>query len=195
MYCCPRRVRRKGRKVSEGPCCAWCFDESSHSHMQLASKQLVGMLILVIAKKDVVHLFSDIKTASVGVGIMGVMVRSLQALNRSLILREHQGNKGATALRLTYTPSPTPNLPYPRPTVITFVNSHLAAFDEMYDRRNSDFQELSKRLLFDSGIPQDSEMQEDGYAPPTIPLTVFQSDLLFWMVICSPSPHSPYSLT
>ncbi|KAJ3485089.1 hypothetical protein NLI96_g5200 [Meripilus lineatus] len=166
---------------------AWCtaalagLGEKAEKYQKLASKQLVGMLILVIAKKDVVHLFSDIKTASVGVGIMGVMVRSLQALNRSLILREHQGNKGATALRLTYTPSPTPNLPYPRPTVITFVNSHLAAFDEMYDRRNSDFQELSKRLLFDSGIPQDSEMQEDGYAPPTIPLTVFQSDLLFWM--------------
>lgn len=41
---------------------------------QIASKQLVGMLILVIAKKSIKSCFSDIQATSVGAGIMGLMV-------------------------------------------------------------------------------------------------------------------------
>lgn len=53
----------------------------------------------------------------------------------------------------------------------------------MYDRRNADFNDLSRRISFDSGIPiQDPATAPEGYPPPTVPLSVYQSDVLFWMV-------------
>jgi phosphatidylinositol-bisphosphatase len=41
---------------------------------QLASKQLVGMLIIAIVKKSRLSCFSDITLSAAGAGIMGVMV-------------------------------------------------------------------------------------------------------------------------
>jgi phosphatidylinositol-bisphosphatase len=43
---------------------------------QLASKQLVGMLIIAIVKKSRLSYFSDITLSAAGAGIMGVMVQS-----------------------------------------------------------------------------------------------------------------------
>lgn len=91
-----------------------------------------------------------------------------------------QGNKGATAIRLEFTPkiSSDPRITY-RSTVLTFVNAHLAASDEMVERRNYDFQELSGRLAFPpsglNGSYSPSSFAEDTY-------NVYQSDVLFWMV-------------
>ena len=79
-----------------------------------------------------------------------------------------QGNKGASALRFTL-----------HSTVLTFVNAHLAAFDEYTDRRNADFHDLSRRLLF-----LDPEAEE-GMEPSSE--SIFQSDALFWMVRLSSS--------
>ncbi len=42
---------------------------------QLVSKQLVGMLLVLIVKKRLRPNFSDVRTTSVGAGIMGIMVR------------------------------------------------------------------------------------------------------------------------
>ena len=94
-----------------------------------------------------------------------------------------QGNKGATALRLTFQPRPTVDARNPRPVVLTVVNAHLAAYDEMYDRRNADFHDISKRLVFDSGVPalDGAPSSQLGPAPPSVPLGVFQSDALFWL--------------
>lgn len=61
--------------------------------------------------------------------------------SRSPFYRSTQGNKGATAIRFKY-----------RSTVLSFVNSHLAAYDEFVERRNADFHELSRRMVFDSTI-------------------------------------------
>ncbi|KAG6840962.1 hypothetical protein C0991_002944 [Blastosporella zonata] len=85
------------------------------------------------------------------------------------------GNKGGTAVRLTFTPpaSDTMDLASCGPTTLTFVNSHLAAFDEMYEKRNLDFQDLSKRFRFDSGFV-------DATGP--FVTTAYESDVLFWMV-------------
>lgn len=70
----------------------------------------------------------------------------------------------------------TPNL-----TVLTFVNAHLAAFDEMFDRRNVDFHELSRRLVFETRSGLAEEVEED--AEETIPwLGLFNTDALFWLV-------------
>ncbi|KAG1769780.1 DNase I-like protein [Suillus occidentalis] len=112
---------------------------------KLASKQLVGMLIVAIAKKSRLSCFGDIRFSAVGAGIMGIM-----------------GNKGATAIRMSYTPLAQEISP--SPTVLTFVNAHLAAFDEMVERRNFDFHDISRRLT----------------SRRTVGL--FESDVLFWML-------------
>ncbi|KAG1802570.1 DNase I-like protein [Suillus variegatus] len=130
---------------------------------KLASKQLVGMLIVAIAKKSRLSCFSDIRFSTAGAGIMGIM-----------------GNKGATAIRMSYTPLAQEISP--SPTVLTFVNAHLAAFDEMVERRNFDFHDLSRRLVFD----QTDELDSDSYANTASetsrrPVGLFESDVLFWM--------------
>jgi inositol polyphosphate 5-phosphatase INPP5B/F len=61
------------------------------------------------------------------------------------------------------------------------VNSHLAAFDEMVDRRNMDYQDLCMRLGFDVPIGGGSNQVSRG--PPQIEkIGIFESDALFWMV-------------
>lgn len=66
---------------------------------------------------------------------------------------------------------------------MTFVNTHLAAFDEMYEKRNADFHDLSKRLQFDSGIAaDDSAAPNGGYGPSNVQLNIFETDVLFWLV-------------
>ncbi|KAG6909315.1 hypothetical protein DXG01_001114 [Tephrocybe rancida] len=116
----------------------------------LISKQLVGMLIVIIAKKTLLPCFSNVATSSAAAGIMGVL-----------------GNKGATAVRLTFTPPPSDSDKQQTssgPSALTFVNSHLAAFDEMYDKRNLDFQDLSKRLRFETGLVALKKASRDGRA-------------------------------
>jgi phosphatidylinositol-bisphosphatase len=97
-------------------------------------------------------------------------------------------------------------VPYPNPTILTFVNTHLAAFDEMAEKRNSDFHELSRRLLFGNAATpstQDTAENDDltDINPPATPLSIgeayeaemtesevnaslciYETDTLFWMV-------------
>ncbi|KAJ3980467.1 DNase I-like protein [Lentinula detonsa] len=126
--------------------------EKAEMYEKLASKQLVGMLIIIIVQKSLKACFSHVMTSSVGAGIMGLM-----------------GNKGGTAIRLAFTPPASSledldsalgetastdehhhGIEHSGPTILTFVVSHLAAFDDMVSKRNADFHELSKRLIFDS---------------------------------------------
>ncbi|KAF9026802.1 DNase I-like protein, partial [Hymenopellis radicata] len=117
---------------------AWCtavfaaLGEHQSEYTKLASKQLVGILIVVIVRKAIAHRFADVRTSVAGVGIMGGS-------------GDDASESGGT--------------------VFTFVNSHLAAFDEMVDKRNSDFADLAKRLTFglESGV------------------TIWESDVVFWM--------------
>jgi phosphatidylinositol-bisphosphatase len=129
-------------------------------YQKLASKQLVGMLIVAIAKKSRLSCFGDIRFSAAGAGIMGIM-----------------GNKGATAIRMSYTPLAQEISP--SPTVLTFVNAHLAAFDEMVERRNFDFHDLSRRLVFD----QTDALDSNSYANTVLETSggLFESDVLFWM--------------
>lgn len=97
-------------------------------------------------------------------------------------------------------------MPVPNPTTLTFVNTHLAAFDEMADKRDSDFHELSRRLLFerDKSTPApplpDSDENNDIDAHQSAlslgesydaemfgldvntPLSIYETDVLFWLV-------------
>jgi phosphatidylinositol-bisphosphatase len=138
---------------------------------KLTSKQLVGMLLIVIVKKALVPCFTDVRSCDAGSGILGFM-----------------GNKGATAIRLGFThslsESSDPQLTTHRPTILTFVNAHLAASDEMVERRHDDFHELGGRLEF---IPNSSD---GSYGPTSLAMdtyNIYQSDVLFWMV------RSPFS--
>ncbi|KAJ7880385.1 hypothetical protein B0H14DRAFT_3768414 [Mycena olivaceomarginata] len=107
---------------------AWCtaafaaLGARAELYEKLASKQLVGMLVVVIVRKALKPCFSEIKTSAAGTGIMGLM-----------------GNKGGTAIRMKFTPPATDAVKNPGPTVLSFVNAHLAAFDEMVEKRNTDF--------------------------------------------------------
>ncbi|KAI0329804.1 DNase I-like protein [Cubamyces sp. BRFM 1775] len=155
---------------------AWCMavfaglGEKAALYEKLVSKQLVGMLLVIITKKRLRACFSEIRTCSVGAGIMGML-----------------GNKGATAARIQFTPMPSAPSAADyegRPVTLTFVNAHLAAFDEMFEKRNADFHDLSKRLLFDSGIVADESVpgSGNGYGPATVQLRVYDTDALFWLV-------------
>ncbi|RDB17258.1 Inositol polyphosphate 5-phosphatase OCRL-1 [Hypsizygus marmoreus] len=144
---------------------AWCaavfaaLGEKAIHYRKLASRQLVGMLIVVIVKNSLFPCFTHVHTSTAGAGILGVM-----------------GNKGGTAIQVTFTPPVflEGEALSPGPTTLTFVNSHLAAFDEMYDKRNSDFQDLSRRLTFELEV-----LDATGLAP--LLTSAYESDALFWM--------------
>jgi phosphatidylinositol-bisphosphatase len=85
----------------------------------------------------------------------------------------------------------------PAPITFTFVNAHLAAFDEMTEKRNADFHDLSKILNFDNNDippqpPQPSVAEGEDIPPEPrtdlMPssqlLSIYETDVLFWMVSC-----------
>ncbi|KAF7986043.1 hypothetical protein HWV62_41408 [Athelia sp. TMB] len=156
---------------------AWCngvlagLGAVRGDYVKLASKQLVGMLVLLIVKMSIVPYIGEIKLTTAGSGIMGMM-----------------GNKGGTALRFTITPplavpvdastvSESRSGPRARPTTLTFVNAHLAAFDEYVDRRNADYHDLGRRLRFDSGSRDGSSDTDTA-----VPTGIWESDIVIWMV-------------
>lgn len=161
------------------------------------------MLLVIFVKKELQSCFGNITTSAAGAGILGIMVSRFQPKRYIVTLNSLtiKGNKGGTAVRLTFTPPSSSieeqsQLHSPGLTTFTFVNAHLAAFDEMVDKRNSDFQDLSKRLSFEGLVPPSSLASEaegrndhaGADAPPNLTvelpprLTVYETDSLFWMV-------------
>ncbi|CAG7831959.1 unnamed protein product [Allacma fusca] len=82
--------------------------------------RLVGMMLIVYAKENLIKSLKQVHMEYVGTGILGKM-----------------GNKGGVAVRFEL-----------EETSICFVNCHLAAHVEEYQRRNQDFQQISTRLTF-----------------------------------------------
>ncbi|KAJ2490713.1 hypothetical protein IWW37_002915 [Coemansia sp. RSA 2050] len=97
-----------------------CMGTTQHAYRKLATKQLIGMFIMVYARIDAAERVSDVQATSVGCGIMGMV-----------------GNKGAVAVRLVFMDAP-----------LCFVCSHLAHDAAQVDRRNAQFHDLCKRLQF-----------------------------------------------
>ncbi|KAJ2547597.1 hypothetical protein EV175_005156 [Coemansia sp. RSA 1933] len=114
--------------------------DARHWYSKMASKQLIGMFVMVYARVDVAELVSEVQAASVGCGIMGMV-----------------GNKGAVAVRLVF-----------RDTPLCFVCSHLAHDAAQLDKRNAQFHDICKRMAFGSAV--DAPPSVDPLVPKTLQL-------------------------
>lgn len=66
-------------------------------------------------------------------------------------------------------------------TVFTFVDTHLAAYDDMVERRNADFHELRRGLNFPSPAIE-PRGNDDGVSSRLPRSDMLDSDYIFWLV-------------
>lgn len=102
--------------------------------------RMVGIMMLVYVKESLVPDVppSLVDADTVATGIMGIM-----------------GNKGGVGVRMTL-----------HNTSLCFINTHLAAHQEEYERRNQDYRDVESKMRF------------KNFAPP---LTISEHDQVFWI--------------
>ncbi|CAD6952634.1 unnamed protein product [Tilletia controversa] len=95
----------------------------------VAAVHMVGIVLFVYTrvKTDISARLREIRTAKVGTGLLGIM-----------------GNKGAVGVRLVIA-GEKPNTP---DEVYTFLSAHLAAHDHNVPRRNKDWANIVRRMVF-----------------------------------------------
>mmetsp|Transcript_46642 Transcript_46642/g.77724 ORF Transcript_46642/g.77724 Transcript_46642/m.77724 type:complete len:695 (-) Transcript_46642:332-2416(-) len=96
------------------------LNETLSDYVQLTSRQLVGVFIVVYVRTTLRHIVTEVLTDAVGVGIMGYM-----------------GNKGGVGVQLQAYDD-----------VLQFVTVHLSAHDDAVQRRNLDQKEIFRRMKF-----------------------------------------------
>lgn len=100
------------------------------------------MMLVVFAQDKHKNFVKNVASSTVGTGIMGKMVSNghLKNWRENSNLLLFQGNKGGVGVRFNF-----------HSTSICFVNSHLAAHVEEFERRNQDFSDISSRMSFTVG--------------------------------------------
>jgi phosphatidylinositol-bisphosphatase len=93
--------------------------------IELKRIRLIGMMMIVFVKREIMDMVTNVTAESVGTGLLGRM-----------------GNKGGVAIRFDLCH-----------TSVCFVNSHLAAHFEEVERRNQDYNEINNRLVFTNCKP------------------------------------------
>ncbi|XP_069133759.1 inositol polyphosphate 5-phosphatase OCRL-like isoform X2 [Argopecten irradians] len=100
--------------------------------------RLVGVMMIVYIKEKYAHKVHFVDSDYVATGIMGIM-----------------GNKGGVGVRFSI-----------QGTSICFINSHLAAHQEEFERRNQDYRDINSKMRFKQFVP---------------PLQLREHDVLFWI--------------
>ncbi|XP_076445234.1 inositol polyphosphate 5-phosphatase OCRL-like isoform X2 [Babylonia areolata] len=107
-------------------------------YRKVKSVRLVGILLIVYITEKLAKHVSFLDTDTVPTGIMGIM-----------------GNKGGVGVRFTL-----------QSTSLCFINSHLAAHQDEFERRNQDYRDILGKMRFKQFVP---------------PLTIGEHDLVFWI--------------
>lgn len=108
-------------------------------YVKVEKIRLVGMMLIVLIKAKHMSHVHNIVCDTVGTGIMGKM-----------------GNKGGVSIRFDL-----------HNTSLCFVNSHLAAHVEEFERRNQDFRDICNRIRF--------------VQPNQQPKTIIDHDHVYWL--------------
>lgn len=109
-------------------------DGYMQNNYKLVSRETIGMTGIMVFAMDM-KAIEDIETAGVGVGIW------------------RMGNKGAAAVRFSYQDTKANSNAR---TELTFVAAHLAAMEEEVSRRNEDWKNIVRGLVFSSKHATDS---------------------------------------
>ena len=142
------------RKISE------TFTENKLRYVLIDERHLVGNLLCVYAKSDLVPFIRGVRGATTPIGIMGVM-----------------GNKGAVILRLRI-----------HNTTICFVCSHLSANRENVTARNNDVRNINEKTsLYPSLEAVDAaqkaslkDISTQWSNDTALPLLIEEHDVIFW---------------
>jgi phosphatidylinositol-bisphosphatase len=130
---------------------------SSPHYVMMLQKSLVGLLVCVFCKQAHAPRVKYVNSASVGVGVMGMM-----------------GNKGGVSIRLQFYDS-----------TLVFVCSHLAAHTVNVVGRNQDFANVFTKTTFEIGEEAIREVIRSGslshWAIGSSSVGIRDHDLVFWL--------------
>jgi inositol polyphosphate 5-phosphatase INPP5B/F len=140
-----------------------CLLHTGISYQVVSSRVMVGLCLFIFVKEKLLNQVRDIRSAQLGVGIMGIM-----------------GNKGGVCIRLSLYDSS-----------ICFICAHLAAHRENVAGRNSDFKNIHEKTVFpaegtydESGRFDNSDVVRPRHGAAKsygVDLNVQDHDFVFWL--------------
>ncbi|KIV85120.1 hypothetical protein PV11_00855 [Exophiala sideris] len=114
-----------------------------HGYVNVFTRNVGLTALMVFARDDIADNVTWLQMAGVGLGV------------------SEMGNKGAVGVRLGYKPSGAEEMQ------LTFVSAHLAPMEDGLDRRNEDYKNIVRRLVFvpDPSRKPPTRDEEDEDAP------------------------------